>query len=458
VPNWHVDAIIEHLEAVTRGDIIDLVINIPPGMMKSLLVSVFWPVWEWTDKPSTRWLYSSYSAELSTRDAVKSRRIIQSTWYQQRWGEVFQLTGDVNLKHRYENTHTGFRIATSVGGMGTGERGDRICTDDPHNVKDGESEAIREGTVRWWSEVMSTRKNDPGLSRRVVVMQRVHQADVTAWSLEHGFEHLCIPMEYEGMNRSKTSLHFVDPRKKQDELAFPKLFNPKAVAKLKEDLAGYGTASQLQQRPTARGAGMFRREWFKPVRETPKVMKRVRYWDKAGSEGATAKYTVGVLVGIYDGITYIEDVVRGKWTAGPRENVIKQTALMDAGNHGYGQYKVYVEQEPGSGGKDSADATRNMLLKAGFAAACDRVGKQEGNKFQRADPLAGAAEAGKVYILEGAWNKLFLDELENAGPGAMYLDQMDAAAGAYNKAHRGTVGAGAVPVSIEQDNPWDIDG
>src|SRR5271168_4065422 len=174
VPGWHIDAIIDHLEAVTRGDIRNLLINVPPRHMKSLLVSVFWPAWEWIQYPERRWLYSSYAAALSTRDSVMCRRLIESPWYRSRWGHVYSLTGDQNAKTRFDNSRSGYRLSTSVGGSVTGEGGDRIVCDDPHNVSDVASDATRKSAIDWWDIAMSTRVNDPKTSAMVIVMQRCH--------------------------------------------------------------------------------------------------------------------------------------------------------------------------------------------------------------------------------------------------------------------------------------------
>jgi hypothetical protein len=147
VPGWHIDAIIEHLEAVSRGEIRNLLINVPPRHMKSLLVSVFWPAWEWIRWPERRWLYSSYAASLSIRDSVKCRRLIESTSYRRFWGDRFKLTTDQNTKARFDNDRSGYRISTSVGGAATGEGGDRIVYDDPHNVQEAESDSVRKATI-----------------------------------------------------------------------------------------------------------------------------------------------------------------------------------------------------------------------------------------------------------------------------------------------------------------------
>src|SRR5438105_1968887 len=135
VAGFHIDAIIEHLEAITRGQIRNLIINVPPRHMKSLLVCVFWPAWEWIRYPERRWLYSSYAASLSIRDSVNCRRLIESPWYQQRWRDRFALTSDQNTKGRFDNNRSGYRLSTSVDGAATGEGGDRLVCDDPHNVQ-----------------------------------------------------------------------------------------------------------------------------------------------------------------------------------------------------------------------------------------------------------------------------------------------------------------------------------
>lgn len=179
VGGWHIDAIIKHLEAVTAGQIRNLLINVPPRHMKSLLVSVFWVAWEWIRWPERRWLYSSYAASLSIRDSVNCRRLIESPWYQQRWGDSFALTSDQNTKGRFDNNRSGYRLTTSVGGAVTGEGGDRIVCDDPHNVQEAESDSVRKGTLEWFDVVMSTRVNDPKTAAKVVVMQRCHQQDLT---------------------------------------------------------------------------------------------------------------------------------------------------------------------------------------------------------------------------------------------------------------------------------------
>jgi hypothetical protein len=199
IHGWHIDAICELLEAITHGHLRNVLINVPPRSMKSLTVNVFWPAWEWIQFPERHWLFASHAFPLSLRDSVKCRRLIQSDWYQANWSHIVQLTGDQNQKNRFENTRTGCRLASSVGGSLTGENAHRVIADDPHNVKDRESERMRERVLQWWDEVMSTRLNDLKTGAKVIIMQRVHENDLSGHVLELGnYEHLCIPAEYEG--------------------------------------------------------------------------------------------------------------------------------------------------------------------------------------------------------------------------------------------------------------------
>jgi hypothetical protein len=263
VPGWHIDAITDHLEAISRGHIRNLLINVPPRHMKSLLVSVFWPAWEWITWPERRWLCSSYASSLSIRDSLQCRRLIESPWYQARWGHIFSLTSDQNAKSRFDNNRSGYRLATSVGGSVTGEGGDRIVCDDPHKVDEVVSDSLRKAAIDWWDIAMSTRVNDPKTSAMIIVMQRCHQRDLSGHLLEKGnFEHLCLPAEYEGPSRM-TSIGFSDPRTELGELLWPDRFGIKEIADLKISLGSYAAAGQLQQRPSPAGGGIFKRHWFR---------------------------------------------------------------------------------------------------------------------------------------------------------------------------------------------------
>jgi predicted phage terminase large subunit-like protein len=264
VESWHIRSICEHLEAISRGKLRHLLINIPPRHSKSTIVSVMWPVWEWIAAPQEKFLCASYSGVLSTRDNLKARRLVQSPWYQERWGSLFQLAGDQNAKQRFENDKTGYRIATSVGGTATGEGGSRLVLDDPHGAQDAQSDALRESAIEWFDQVWSTRLNDPKKDAMVVVMQRLHEKDVSGHILDDltGWEHICIPAEYDG-ERRKTILGYYDPRKKVGELICPERFGDVEITRLKQLLGSYGTAGQLQQNPNPAEGGILKTTFFK---------------------------------------------------------------------------------------------------------------------------------------------------------------------------------------------------
>jgi hypothetical protein len=253
---WHIDAIIEHLEAITAGQLKRLLITIPPRHGKSLIVSVLWPCWEWASRPEGRWLFASYAESLAIRDNVKARRLVLSAWYQRNWDHVFQFAGDQNEKRKVETDRGGHRIAVGTGGSATGEGGDRLIIDDAHNVKEVESDDIRKGVLDWHDQVWSTRGNDPKTTARVIVGQRVHADDLAGHVLEQGgWEHLSLPAEFEGDNRV-TSIGWTDPRKQSGELLWPEQFGPAEIAVSKRVLGSYAYSAQFQQRPSPAGGGI----------------------------------------------------------------------------------------------------------------------------------------------------------------------------------------------------------
>lgn len=433
VHGWHLEAVCEHLEAVTNDEISRLLINIPPGTMKSMLVNVFWPAWEWGPQglPQYRIIGASHEEGLATRDNMKMRRLITSDWYQERWPTL--LTSDQNAKTYFENDETGFRLSCAVKSM-TGRRGDRVLWDDPHSVEAAISDAHRETALRVFQETLPTRLNNPDRSAIVVVMQRLHEMDVAGYILANdlGYDHLMLPMEYEPdhPHKTTTSIGFSDPRTEPGELLFPERFPREVVERDKKVMGSFAVAGQFQQRPTARTGGFFAWEQLGIAVATPQIRAAVRYWDKAGTKNAGA-YTAGVLIGAgVDGRFYVLDVVRGQWEAPERERAIKNTAAQDAARPF--PVTIWLEQEPGSGGKESAQATIRNL--AGYTVH-SQPASGTGSKESRAEPYSVQVEAGNVLLLQGAWNQAFIDEHKTFPRGA-FKDQIDAASGAFNKLAR----------------------
>ena len=270
VPGWHLEAICAHLEASFFGrDIGHLVINVPPGFMKSLLCAVFFPAWAWVVNPGTRLFFISYEKELATRDSMKTRKVIGSDWYQERWGHLYNFAHDQDKKKtRFENSEGGWRMSGSVGGRGTGEHPDLILVDDPHKAKGVESLAERTSVQIWWDSTMTTR----GVSRnarRIIIMQRLHVLDlcghIFASEQAEDYTHLCLPMRYEPDRMKTTGLGWNDPRTEPGELLWPELFTEEKTASIERGLGTIRAAGQLQQRPMPAGGQVVRRDWFRII-------------------------------------------------------------------------------------------------------------------------------------------------------------------------------------------------
>ena len=421
---WVVDAICEHLEAVTNGDIKRLVINVPPGAMKSKLTSVMWPTWTWLHHSHYKFLSSSYALSLAERNNVEARRILQSKWYSDNFG--ISISADEAGKVNFSTDKLGVMRAISVGGATTGYRGDIFVIDDPHDVSKAESDAKRHEAVQWFVESAQTRLNSLANSAIVVIMQRVHEEDVTATALEMGYDHLCIPMRWEEAYRKTTSIGWTDPRTKEGELMWAKRFPLVELTQLEKNMGSYATAAQMQQHPVPRKGGLFQMDNIKLIDALPEDEDEyisVRAWDLAGSEGAGA-FTVGVKMqwGVKTQKFYITDVVREQLGGGGVRKLIDQTAEKDGTST-----HIIVPRDPGQAGKVQSEDIIAML--AGYSAKAEA---QSGSKELRAEPFASQIEIGKVCVLKRLWTKSFLDELRFF-PKSKYKDQVDAASSAFNE-------------------------
>lgn len=412
---WALDAICAHLEAVTRGDVTKLLMNVPPGSMKSLLTGVIWPAWEWgpLGRPQMRYLGTAHKQDLAVRDAMKCRRLIRSPWFQSRW--PLTLTSDQDAKTKFENDRTGFREAMAFTSM-TGSRGDRVILDDPLSVDDANSEAALRAAELTFTEALPTRVNNE-TSAIVVIMQRLHERDTSGVILgrDLGYVHLCLPMRFEPSRRCVTPF-FTDPRTEEGELLFPERFSEETVRGLEKTLGSYAAAGQLQQRPAPRGGGILKREWFRIVPAAPANCRWVRAWDLAATDTKTAAYTAGVKIGrAPDGTYVIADARRIQGTALEAERLIVNTASQDGP-----AVRGSLPQDPGQAGKAQSQYLIRQL--AGFNY---KASPESGDKETRAMPFAAQAEAGNVTLVRGDWNEAYLDELAGF-PTGKFKDQVDA--------------------------------
>jgi predicted phage terminase large subunit-like protein len=311
--NWHIDAIAEHLEAVTDGQILRLLINMPPRYMKSIAVSVMWPTWEWLKYPDSRWLFVSYSGTLSTKHSLDRRTVIQSEWYQRRWAGIYQLTSDQNVKTEYQNSERGVMVATSVGGSVTGKGGRRIVVDDPHNPTEAQSDVQREAALTFFDQTLSTRLDDKKTGAIVVVMQRLHEADLSAHCMELGYTHLCLPAEAEKRTVITMPVSGREIVREKGDLLWPEREGPNELALVKRALGSYGYAGQYEQSPSPAEGGILKRAWWQYYKAPPARFDEViQSWDMAFKDLKTSDYVVGQVWGRVGADKYLLDQVRDR--------------------------------------------------------------------------------------------------------------------------------------------------
>jgi len=421
--NWHHYVFCDVLEQITAGKIRRIVINVPPGSSKSLFASVFWPAWEWAKDPSLRYLTASYTDANTIRDNRNVRFIVTSDNYKKYyWAnpthvDLVALDAAQSAKIRFDTTAKGWRIATSVGGIGTGEHPDRIIIDDPLKAKDADSDVELAACQTWFDGTISTR----GASERiaiVVIMQRLHRRDLSGYLLgKGGWDHLMLPMRFDPKRADPR-----DMRTQPGELLWPELWTEAKVRQEEIDLNQFGASGQLQQDPVPAGGGLFKREWFTFVDQSPARCRRCRGWDTADTPGG-GNWTVGTRLGYDDemGDTYIEHNIRGQWGPGEVSTNIKMAAEMDG-------VACLIREGSGSG-KATTEARGKMLARYDYAAAPETT--KTGNKIQRASPFRAQCELGKVKIVRGPWNEMYIDVLCSF-PVGVVDDDVDSTSNAYN--------------------------
>jgi len=471
-PGWHLDAMCDHAQALSESKIRNLLVTIAPRHTKSIVMSVALPSWAWATIPELRFLYASFSADLSLEHAVLSRRVIMSEKYQRFWGQTYQLTSDQNVKSFYENSRRGYRISASVGGTVIGRGGDILALDDPHNLATIDSDLERHGVIHFYQHVWSGRFNDPKTGRRLLIMQRGHEGDLAEHVMSTSGEqwtHLNLPTEYEPTpmvevkgnvailrgscateeerdsfevdqtqlpedvivrNEIRVNpLGWKDPRTIPGELLNPDRFGPDEIANAKRDLGPMGYATQHQQRPMPLSGGMFKRDRVKVIQLTdlPKgPYSECRGWDQAASvpkQGQDPDFTVGAKLRRYvNGLIVVMHVVRGQF--GPEEGdaILLSTSKMDGK-----ACKIREEQEGGSSGKKVIASHERLLLRFDYEGQTKSV-----NKIVYAKPFAVRWDAGDVVLMAGEWNEQYLDEL-CLFPQAKHDDQVDASATSYHE-------------------------
>ncbi|GAB4514050.1 MAG: phage terminase large subunit [Anaerolineae bacterium] len=424
------------LDRVVRGEIRRLMIFAPPQHGKSELASVRLPAFWLGRRPDHPVILASYAASLAYSKSRQARGIVESAEYARLFPGVATRQDSRAVDHwELAPPHRGGMLAAGVGGPITGHGAMLGIIDDPfENWEQAQSQTIRDRVWEWWRTTFRTRIWEDGAI--ILIMTRWHEDDLAGRLLQEQADRwtvlrlpaLAETQEERDENNRRLGLPTGQPDplgRQPGEPLCPGRFSREALEEIRRDVGPMAWAAEYQGAPRAPEGNRFKRHWFPIVDAAPAQARRVRYWDKAATAGGGA-YTSGVLMAEAGGIYYVEDVVRGQWSAWQREQVIRQTAELDRQRYG-NTVQIWIEQEPGSGGKESAENTIRNL--AGFPVFADRP---TGDKDVRLEPFAAQAEAGNVRLVRGAWNGAYIEEL-CAIPNSPYRDQADATAGAFNK-------------------------
>ena len=418
IHGWHLDAICQHLEAIARGQIKNLIINIPPRHAKSITCNVAFPAWVWSQPNKTatsgngvRFLNATHSHDLAMRDSVKCRQIIKSQWYQDRWGGEFSIRRDSDTKGEFNLTSGGGRMITSVDSRNTGHGGEILIFDDVVDAREIASKTVRDGVIDWWDGTMSTRGNSADTAR-IVIMQRLHEQDLVGHILANerkDWEHLCLPAEYERNHifPCRTSLGYIDPRKDDGDLLWDARFTRKQIDALKNQL-GDKAAGQLQQRPSVAGGSILKSaSWQKwsDKKLYPNFTEVLQFYDTALEAGEQNDFSACTTWGVFErndekGNPVTCAMILGRWKDKVEYPAMKAHAL-----ESYKKWKpdqVVIER------KASGHILLQDLRKTGLPVkAFDPKAK---SKPYRAQMGSDVLDGGRIFYPDRDWAREVIDE------------------------------------------------
>ena len=406
VYNWHIKYLCDELQAITPAIIkrekklYDLIINIPPGTTKSSICTIMYPVWLWTQDPTIRIITNSYSSDLSTEHATKSRDIVLSEKFRMIFPEVV-LRYDKSAKQNYENTEGGARYTSSTGGTITGKHAHVIINDDPLNPSQAASIADRK-QANEHTKTLSSRKVDKENTPTITVMQRLHDEDVTGYLLtkkSDGIKHICLPAELSD-NVKPEALK----KKYVNGLLDPVRLSASVLAEAKIDLGSYGYANQFSQESAPVEGGILKAKWFDIVDWKDEYSQII--WntaiDPAYSESTDNDESGFMQFGTLNNEMLIR-FSEGVYKEFPE--LVKHTKTFSQLN-GYSN-KSIIFVEPKASGKSLVQFVKRESLiniKEDVPPFKDKVA--------RAQDISPICESKRVKLIRGSWNDQFLDQVK----------------------------------------------
>lgn len=440
VDNWHIkyicDVVQAEVERIARGEPSTyevIVINVPPRTLKSYMVARSLNAWAWIKYPHLRFIGTSYGEKLAISHALDTRRIIRSKEYQELFGDEFAVAFDQDAKTRFDTDKGGMRLIAGVGGSITGEGGDVIWTDDPLNPKQADSQVVRETVNEWWDKTFFSRLNNARVGIRLVIMQRLHENDLTGHILkkqnsDYKVLHICLPAELpknilpDKYGNKTGEVSPVELRDRYvDGLLFPEKLSANELKKQKRSLNPYGFAAQMQQRPSPEGGGKFKREWFKivPATTIPKGLKRYFYTDPAGGKSEGDEMASGSW-SIFNGKIIIWEILSVRT---PFNDFVGMYTRNEAGAYEaqkVGEYDNFVKRNGGQADSPHYMETNSTIGQGyvdygnewtPFRYIPDNVNGL-GSKEVRAYAAITTIWSGRVHLVEGLWNEAFLQQVE----------------------------------------------
>jgi predicted phage terminase large subunit-like protein len=412
LPNWHIDLIAYKLNEVAKGNIKRLIINVPPRSLKSTCVSVAWPAWLLGHDPSRRIMASSYSQILSLKHSLDCKRLITSKWYQQLFPDV-KICSDHNRVNKFITTGSGYRFATSVLGTATGEGGNYLIVDDPHNAIQAASPILRKKGVEWFEQTFVSRLDDKKNGAIVIVMQRLHEDDLTGHLIKkknHFWHVLTLPALANGETIYKFNNRTIIRQDKEPLHA--KREDIKEIEQTRIELGDYAFNAQYLQNPITKLGKCIKYEWLKKYDNAPKEFIRlVQSWDIACKIGEKNDFSVCTTWGETLNQYYLLDVVRERLDYPDLKKII----LSKASNWKPGAILI---EDKASGIAMIQDLTRQSDLTI-------LPIKVSINKLNRFAAISAMFESGQVILPNSApWLVDYENELLNF-PGSTHDDQAD---------------------------------
>lgn len=407
--NWHIDYIAEHLEAARHGHIQRLIINMPPRALKSICVSVAWPAWILAQNPAERIMAASYAMSLSLKHSLDTRNIMQADWYRELFPDT-QISRYQNEKYKFQTTEHGFRMATSIGGVATGEGGNFLIVDDPLNPNQAMQKLYRDYVNKWFDHTFATRLDDKHKGVMVLVMQRLHQHDLSGHLLEKGgWEHISLP----ALAPEMRTFSFADIQHtvQAGEPLHSERDDANMMQQLKKDIGSYAFEAQYQQNPVPEDGGIIKSEWLKRYHALPKKARIIQSWDTAIKAHANNDASVCMTIFEADNVSYVAHILKVR---AEYPDLRKYMLAMAA------EYKpdAILVEDKASGQQLLQDLKRETNLPLIATQA-------KGDKMSRISAASGAIEAGKIlFPKEASWLADFEAELL-AFPNVKHDDQVD---------------------------------